>query len=532
MCRLDTSHGGEELTFAEGIELYSSWCEAAMEFEEFPAKLKKKLAAESKAYYETGTCNPTKLLKSAAINPTLLDPKTLRWWVEVSSCPFDGYLPLSLSELETTAEGIVTRFCQKKLKTLVTAFRKMRENVKFHFHCGEDLKFCHIGTTEKFDVIDSSSLADDLGLANVLVSCIQRLELNPNSLLLTESLQWASLAPTVLKYVEESLCTPQSMIPTLYGLRLANHVEFGSVTLSDQESPTGCPHITLTWHQAPRLENVSLGSSASLDRILRKLENICYYMEDQKGSPAAEKCGVKCYTPLTYYYVVRHLAQRSGLESGHASLLKFSHSKLAPRFMTTQTILDSLADGTPVKLVTADQPFTVLNQNLFEKIKKLYPAPMLRLILIPPEDYLKKLNVDKVSCPIVWADGNLSVQYIDNFHLHYNKCKDGSFHSVQVSFILPQNYCLKRNRYAVLIELVTGLMVMDIGELQDLEESVVEKFPQTNAEVTTVVASQVPCMQAVCCEESETDFKVKIGIQTNKDDPKGKTLESNCILLN
>ena len=525
--QLAASHGEAGFTLAEGIKRYSNWCEAAMNFDDFPAKLKKKLAAEAKSYFETGTCNSTKLLKSAAINPTLLEPKTLRWWVEVSSCPFDGYLPLTLSELETTAEeGIVTRFCQKKLKTLVTAFRQMKKNIQFHFHFGDDLKFCHIGTAEKFDVIDTSSLADDLGLANVLASCFQRLELDPNSLLLTESMQWESLAPTVLQYVEESLCTPQSMIPTLYGLRLANHVELGSATLNNRDNPTRIPHITLTWQQTPLLENVPLGSSAALEYILKKLENKCYYMEDQKDPPNAEKCGVKCYTPLTYYYVVSNLAQRTGIESGLASWLKFSNSKLAPRFMATQTILDSRAEGTPIKLMTSNAPFTIVHKHLFEQAKTLYPAPMLRLVLIPSEDYLKNVLkiVDSENYPIIWAVGNPRVQYIDNFHLHYNKCKDGSFHSVKVSFVLPKDHCLGRNHSAALIDLVTGFMLMDIGELQDMEEEIVSQQLPTNDEVSSVVASQMPYMEAVCCEESVNDFNVKITIHTNNDDPKGKTL--------
>ena len=95
---------------------------------------------------------------------------------------------------------------------------------------------------------------------------------------------------------------------------------------------------------------------------------------------------------------------------------------------------------------------------------------------------------------------------------------------MKVSFVLPKEHCLGRNHLAALIDLVTGFMLMDIGELQDMEEEIVSNHLPTNAEVSSVVASQVPCMEAVCCEESVNDFNVKIIIQTNEDDPKGKTL--------
>ena len=526
MDELMAADGDNRFTFTEAVEQYSSWCEAAMDLDDFPANLKKKLAAETKAYFETGTCNSTKLLKSAAINPTLLEPKTLRWWVEVTSCPFDGYLPLTLSELETTAEdGIVTRFCQKKLKTLVTAFRQMKKNIQFHFHFGDDLKFCHIGTVMKFDVIDSSSLADDLGLANVLASCIQRLELNANSLLLTESMQWESLAPTVLQYVEESLCAPQSMIPTLYGLRLANHVELGSATLMDRENPTGSPHITLTWQQAPLFENIPLSFSPSLERCLKKLMKKCFFMEDDSETPEADSCGIKLYTPLTLFYVTKNLAERAGnQESGH--WLKLSCSEPAPRFSLTQSALDAMAGRLPAKSVTFVTQLSDSQKNLLDQTKNLYPAPMLRLVLIPTKYFLHRVKqvseMDvKERCAIRWAAENPNAHYIDNFYLHYNKSPDGSLNSVQVSFVLPQKHRLANNLSAALVELVIGTLLMHIGKIEEMKEED-WKIPPAVSQLPFEVDSQNTYMQAVSCQESETEFTVNIRIEFSKDDPKGK----------
>ncbi len=228
---------------------------AMMITDKFPQSLKLHLLEEISLYFETGNCNFYSKKKDIfAANPTLLDPKSLNWQVDISSCPFDSYLPLPFDELEASAEGgVVTRYCQKQLKNLVAEYRRKMKNVKFHFYASEDLQYCLSETTEKFDVIDSSGLADEVGLANVLVSTIQRLELHPDALLLTESVDWGNLESTVALYLESSLGAPLSMIPTIYGLRLMNHVDLGSTSLIDREyTAYGCRPVTLSWRLAPR----------------------------------------------------------------------------------------------------------------------------------------------------------------------------------------------------------------------------------------------------------------------------------------
>ena len=67
---------------------------------------------------------------------TQLEPKTFEWRVDILSCPFNGYSPLQLNDQEkmSTTEGIATRYCQNVLKNLVGSYKKMKRNVKFHFH--------------------------------------------------------------------------------------------------------------------------------------------------------------------------------------------------------------------------------------------------------------------------------------------------------------------------------------------------------------------------------------------------------------
>ena len=63
-----------------------------MEIADFPTVLNLLLREEVDTYFFTGSCRSSKMLSKAAINPTLLEPKTLRWLVNIYLCPFDAYL--------------------------------------------------------------------------------------------------------------------------------------------------------------------------------------------------------------------------------------------------------------------------------------------------------------------------------------------------------------------------------------------------------------------------------------------------------
>lgn len=103
------------------------------------------------------------------------------------------------------------------------------KKTKFSFHIGDCLQLCLFNDKLKnlFQVIDCSNLADHLGLANLILAVRTCLADDPNAVLLTEIMTWEALKPTVAEYVDYVLCCPLSMVPLLYGLRLANHVRLG-----------------------------------------------------------------------------------------------------------------------------------------------------------------------------------------------------------------------------------------------------------------------------------------------------------------
>ena len=122
---------------------------------EFPETMKKKLEEEFAYYYSTGNCNSSTKNAGAALNPTLLESKRNKI--------------------------ILVNFLKKVLKNLIVEYRRKQKTIDFHFHSSDDLQFCLSNTEDKFDVIDSATLADNVGLANLILSAIQKLEHHPDN---------------------------------------------------------------------------------------------------------------------------------------------------------------------------------------------------------------------------------------------------------------------------------------------------------------------------------------------------------------
>ncbi len=485
---------------------------------DFPEQLKTKLSRETKQYFETGNCDSSKKIRSALFNPTLLEPGTLRWRVDPYSCPFDSYLPLQLDQLEVSAEeGIITRYCKKKLKKLVSVYTENRNNFNLNFHLKDALQFCIEETTEKFDVIDCSTLADEVGMANLILSSKNVLELHSEAVLLTESQQWRKLASTVALYLEDCLCAPLSMIPTIYGLRLAYPVELGSPTLLQVDRIIGYefPSVTLTWHRTLRSENLPVSYSPVLERCLKKLEEKCFFM-DCGSDWLVEKRGPVSYTPLTFDFVATGLAKYVATH-GHLPQMKPFELYPLPRFSLARKTLEDWRNRQSVVLLTASEQFSPL---LFSK-KFIYGSPLLRMVLVPNNASLihfaalfasENLTDD---LPINWADRMPDVHYIDNFHLHYEKDHIGSSHSLKVSFLLPRKHELGTH-CGIIIDMISGIPLIFLGSLEDMHQETFDRlFPiKIRTSSLSEVFPQSPTLHVVNCKEDETSFTVQINIGT------------------
>ncbi len=508
---------------------------------DFPMVLYRMLGEEVDTYFEIGNCRSSKMPSKAAINPTLLEPKTLRWLVNIYSCPFDAYLPLPWSEFDMTSsdptESELTQYCQKVLKNLVISYRNLIESTNFHFCWGDNLEYFHMELPEKFDVIDCYTPAEELGLPNILLYCSPRLN-SPEALLITVSNHWARLANTIAEYVEKTLCAPISMIPTLYGLRFKNPVDLGRSTLCQYDDFETFSPIKLTWSPAPQfLKNVPFCVSPSIEIFLKKLQKKCHFMEHSKsGQQLKEDDCFKAYTPLTFALVASRLTQHDRKQGNYLQHCMFG--EVAPQFKLAQRASNDWVCQLPVRLVTMIQPFTNELQILFNQTKVLFQAPNLRLILIPSKHLLKinlqlfAMKESEKKYPISWADQNPDVHYIDNFDLIFHKNEAGRFRSLQLSFFLPQKHDLTSDHSAVLIELYTGSVMMTMGAIVEMEQQLMKK-PCTDTgplSSDSPTVSQDLYMETVKCQESENDFVVEVSINC-KGVPNGNSRSSNVYLL-
>ncbi len=514
---LSRSFGSITETPFERLEVHKNNRDEAMNVtENFPKKLKTKLSLETKQYFETGNCSSSKHNRRAAINPTLLEPGTLRWRVDPYSCPFDSYLPLHLDQLEVSAEeGVVTRYCQKTLKKMVAVYIENRNNVSFNFHLNDALQFCIDGTSEKFDVIDCSSLADEVGMANLILSSKNVLELHPEAMLLANSFQWHKTASTVALYLEDCLCAPLSMIPTIYGLRLAYPVELGSPTLLQVDRSTGYefPSATLIWHRTLRSENLPVSHSPMLERCLKNLEDKCYFMDNQSDFWLGER-RLLSYTPLTFDFVVIGLAQHN---PRHCQK-KLLETHLSSRFVLARKTLEDWIDSQPLTLLTGREQILRVFGKFYSK-KKLFVSSMLRLVLAPIEHL--KIFASLFDCenladhlPINWADELPDVHYLDNFNMCYENSQEGRGRLPKVSFLLPRNHGLNTH-CGILIDTRTGFPLIFLGLLKDMNQEAFDK-PHPIKTQTPSVSEDVspgPTMKVVNCKEDVTSYAVEINIE-------------------
>jgi hypothetical protein len=287
-----------ESFFPKIVNEYASFL--ALTFKGFPSSFRQKIEEEARPYYSTGSCRLPNGMGNVCVNPTMLDPTTYRWQVHYQLCPFDGYLPLTREELDTSDdEGILIRTCQKILKNLVADFKKRIDGVKIFFYLEDAVEFCLSESTLVFDLIDCSNLADHIGLVHLINGCEKILADTPGAILFTETMTWKSLAPSGLEYVEETLCCPLSLIPTIYGMQLLSHVELGSSKPTNNLFGNRIPAIMLCWKKAPTFQNVTLSPSPDLNRCLNKLAQRCFLPKNLQNCKvlmeSTEKTGVRLF---------------------------------------------------------------------------------------------------------------------------------------------------------------------------------------------------------------------------------------------
>lgn len=500
-----------------------------MAIENFPPKLKSDIAFEAYNYFfesDYHTANREQL----CINPTLLEMQSNHWFVHHSVCPFNSFLPLSVSELEQddeTGKKVLSSYCQKVLKQYVMRFRLREMNdIQWFFHDCDLLQLCYT-LSEKFDVIDCSNLADEVGLANLLNAAGRRLSEELESLLLTDTVFWSTLASTPVRYVEEALGAPFTMLPSMYGLRLNDSFLCGAST-----RPISTTTISLAWKRTLSYENVRPDLLLSLSECLKRLARKCFVLPNQTS---VENCGMKFYTPMTFLFVLQSAAERFG--RGYDSFFDLqpcqqffdppfelvwrtlhhwtwlTKSSFLNKYLNLNALhLDNVnghnSKFAGIQLLCACVPFERAWISDYNPAS-LQSPPIFRLVLVPSKVY-RKLNKDQ---PFDISKCN-GAHCVDNLRVVFKKIQGQPTGWIRISFCLIADHGLASTHSAFVLDVQTGLPIIGIGPVGSLHvEPFKERHPFADSDsfLPKELANTSQPSWCVALIETEFQYRVQIG---------------------
>ena len=139
--------------------------------------------------------------------------------------------------------------------------------------------------------------------------------------------------PTLAENVEIDLCCPLTMIPTIYGVKLLDHVLLGSSACCQlHDYYLVADPITLKWYRAPVAfsTDIRLQNSPGMKKVVEELVDKClvkahplYYAPPERNlfrffflHNKLLEHEVLRFTPLTFYNVLQPLFDRYNWEEG------------------------------------------------------------------------------------------------------------------------------------------------------------------------------------------------------------------------
>ena len=465
------------------------------------SQLTASLTEEIEQYFITGNSGQHQDSNSDKwINPTLLQPNTAKWAVHFACCPFYGYSPLPLKELDGSGacKGIAFAYCQAELKKLLIAFKKRQKNVTFHFHLHDPLVFCYQDSLLQFDIIDGSSfLADKVGLVNLVNAAAQKLR-SDQSVLITDSCSWTFIAPDVSGYLQTALCCPLSLIPTIYGLRLIDSVELGPDTfISTRHSSR--PFSRLRWKKAQPFQGVTLDMSPQLEQSLGRLKKYCFSIKVSSSDAVHFP-----YSPLTFHYVMCDLIRR-GLP---ASVIESTFHPPSLFRKSWEAIQDWM-EGRPLFWVN------IRIRHLKEKQQELCASNYLkrcgniplRLVLVPNNKGLEAAceDPDRFSELLTSSD----CHYIDNLEVETTLKTDGSIDGADISFFLADRNLLMTH-CGIVVDRYCRMLIFGVDSKGRAERF--KMGEESNSATSSGSSSSDSSKQLVTisCQESQVAYTLRI----------------------
>ena len=410
---------------------------------------------------------------------------------------------------------------------MVIELRKRQQRIQFHFYFGKSLELC--STSEewknKFHVIHCpQDFTHFVRLQNLLPIAKQCLnDKHPESVIVTDLIlrTMNGKVLTVADFIELEMTCPLTMIPTIYGLKLLDHVQLGNSTCNSlHDFFRSKTYSTVKWSMAPVTysTNVRLELSPILQRILINLADKCFVNASwtlisgtEKNYNRTMRNQVRIFnrnTPLTFYYIMQPF-----FNSHHQIEDQINSICIRPNYQMAWKTLRQWMNGQEVLL------YYIIDRKMLEAILKVKDEDLevsyVQFILKPTDpstNYRKGQVIDDATMSKFFSD----TQAV--YNLRWNEPNDFVF-----SFLLSKNHGLdKKTTKLFVLDCQTKKILYSIN----LSSKSMQRQLITNTNQTRFPLVQHPSNQTlpVLCQEGEDKYFLLIERTKNQDKQQGKEL--------
>ena len=411
-------------------------------------------------------------------------------------------------------EGTAYDFCKSKLEALVAELVVRKDRNRFHFYFGDSLELCLTNEEwkNKFHVIHCpNAYADYVKLKNLLPIASQCLNGDfPEAVLVTEfsKLGTEGKILSIADTVEFTLKCPLTMIPTVYGVKLLDHLRLGisvGYKLHDRNSSRSA--FALTWTKAPIAYSteIQLELSPALKSVFTALVEECFIQADSSLFSAP---GTNYYrslflqiqnfvrnSPLTFFNILQSLMNRDNLVEGTVDSL--IRQCLPPRYHLAWRTLQHWMTGEEVLLFyTNDED---IRKAIFNEKSEVLELSHVQFVL-KSMDGKTRYRTGEV----------LDENFFSDTHFAFNLNWEGTDDEFAVSFLLPKDQSRNSTAKLFVIDADTKKLLYSVSlRAQSMQRQVV-----TNPNPRRVVRPSIlsnPSI-AVRCQESEDEYELTVDV--------------------
>ncbi|XP_046553126.1 uncharacterized protein LOC124262663 [Haliotis rubra] len=354
-------------------------------------RLKDRYHQEIKEYVTTGVTrinsgphSSEHIRDNFQTNVTFYRPGSRSWRVLMDSTPFLCYdIDLQLHRYDgekVTLSSLYLEILREWVESYQAALSD-RCSINIHLWFGEATAVCEtdIPADLKFDFIDTSNIADIVGLIPVL-TCSREKAKTPDAVIRTEIFHWNKT--NVGMFLRECFDVSPLLYPTVLGLHLAEDLALGHENLLAPGTFSGLAKLSLRWKTAENYRNmtsltITTDGSDALAHALAQLKHPSPLWDKDNISYRTTMCDRRLREKL-----IQRLHEMTQGEANAASSASTRKTRTVVEYnehyqVTITTDPECLKDGTFSMDYLRKDPHVVVLQNIrdgqptFRKILRL-----------------------------------------------------------------------------------------------------------------------------------------------------------------